>query len=144
MVHARGCWHTVEHTGDLAIQIEAPSLPDLFAAAAAGLAGLLQGEESGPAELAGVEEAGWRELQVEAPEREVLLVDWLRELLYLQMAEGTVLGGTEVREVSESGLRARAGFGSAPVERELKAVTYHDVEVKRHGDGWRARVVFDV
>lgn len=141
-------WRTIEHTGDLGIEVEAPSLEQLFLAAAYGLAGVLLGEEAGPAASEPLKATVWRELALEGPDREALLVDWLRELLYIQMAEDLVLVGGEFRELRESSLAARVGFArpsaSRRVERELKAVTYHELEVSQRGEEWFARVVFDI
>lgn len=141
-------WRTIEHTGDLAIEIEAPSLEQLFVASAHGLVGVLLGEEAGPEEPEPAKATVWRELALEGSDREVLLVDWLRELLYIQMSEDLLLAGSEIGELAETRLVARVGFAPpAPgrgVERELKAVTYHDLEVSRRGDGWFARIVFDI
>ncbi len=149
MVQARGCWQTTEHTGDLAIEVEAPSLLDLFATSAFALAGVLAGEESGrPPAQPQSGGADWHDLELDAPDREALLVEWLRELLYIQMSEEALLARSEVRELSDTALKARAAFvpvsNGRRIERELKAVTYHGLEVGRHGDGWQARIVFDI
>jgi SHS2 domain-containing protein len=141
-------WRTIEHTGDLAIEVEAPSLGQLFLAGAHGLVGVLLGEEAGPEEPEPPKATVWRELALEGPDREILLVDWLRELLYIQMSEDLLLAEAEIGELAETRLVARAGFAPpAPgkgVERELKAVTYHDLEVSWRGNSWYARIVFDI
>ncbi len=141
-------WRTIEHTADLAVEIVAPSLERLFETGAVALAGVLVGLEAGSGGEAGGAARAWRPLQLEAPDREVLLVDWLRELLFVQMTEGLVLTGAEVTELDGGRLTARAAFAEPaserPVERELKGVTYHDLLVERRADGWFARVVFDL
>ncbi|NIU63554.1 MAG: archease, partial [Pseudomonas stutzeri] len=38
---------------------------------------------------------------LEAPDREALLVDWLRELLYIQMSEGLLVTAVEIGELAE-------------------------------------------
>jgi len=145
-----GRWQTIEHTGDLAITVEAPSFEYLFATAAAALAGVLLGEESGAWEATtGSRSAdSQRELSVESADEEALLVDWLRELLYIQMTEEAVVAAVQVGELTEKRVEAtvmlRSLSSGKNMERELKAVTYHDAEVGRRGDGWFARIVFDV
>jgi SHS2 domain-containing protein len=143
-----GRWRTIEHTADLAIEVEAGSLERLFEAGAHGLAGVLLGSEGGSADWAPSAPTTWRRMALEAPDREALLVDWLRELLYIQTAEGLLIAAAEISELKDSRLVAQAGFAQPPisagVERELKGVTYHDLEVSRRGDGWFARVVFDL
>lgn len=139
-------WRTIEHTADLGLEVEAPTLEQLFVAGAHGLTGVLLGDETGTTGGAAGRLTEWRELAIEAPDREALLVDWLRELLYIQISEGLVFGTAEIGELQDDRLVARAGFGrpGKPVERELKGVTYHDLEVSRRGDTWFARVVFDL
>lgn len=148
MGESSGHWRTIEHTADLAIEIEAQSPEALFVVAAHGMTGILRGEEAGALDpLAPTEHAG-RELTLGAPDRESLLVEWLRELLYIQISEGTFFAQAEIGELSDKALRARVRFsesgGDSEFERELKGVTYHDLEVAERGDDWYARVVFDV
>ncbi len=143
-----GRWRTIEHTADLGIEVEAGSLERLFEAGAHGLAGVLLGSEGGSVGLVSSTPTTWRRMVLEAPDREALLVDWLRELLYIQTAEGLLITAAEIAELEDTKLVAQAGFaqpqGSAGVERELKGVTYHDLEVSQRGGGWFARVVFDL
>ena len=89
-----------------------------------------------------------RELVLKAPDRAALFVDWLRELLFIQVSEQLLFNTAEIAELDETGLVARVAFrhplGDAEVVRELKGVTYHDLELVRRGDGWFARIVFDL
>lgn len=141
-------WRTIEHTADLAVELVAPTLERLFEIGAEALAGVLVGVEAGSESGESPAAPEWRELRLEAPDREALLVDWLRELLFVQMTEGRVLTAAQVTELGENRLTARASFAEPapgqPLERELKAVTYHDLVVERRGDGWFSRVVFDL
>jgi SHS2 domain-containing protein len=140
-------WRTIEHTADLGLEVEASSLMELFMAGAHGMAGVLLGRESGAAE-GGAGATVWRQLELEAPDVEALLVDWLRELLHIQTTEGLLFAAAEIETLEASRLVARAGFGPVadvdPVERELKGITYHDLEVSRRDYGWFARIVFDL
>lgn len=140
-------WRTIEHTADLGLEVVAPSLEELFTAGALGLAGVLLGSEDG---AAGDQRGAtvWRELALEAPDTEALLVEWLRELLYIQITEVLLFATARFETLEGSRLVARVGFDrpsdAAPLERELKGVTYHDLEVSRRDDGWFARIVLDL
>ena len=148
MLESRWNWRTVEHTADLAIEVEAVDIEDLFVAAASAIAGVTRGLEEGSAEGEPRAVSEWRDLVLEAQDQETLLVEWLRELLYLLVTEELIFAAAEIEELGETRLAARAGFAlvaePSRVERELKGVTYHDLTVRRQGGSWLARVVFDL
>jgi len=143
-----------DHTADLAIEIEAASLAQLFDRAAAGMFLLIEGEEDTGIEsewhsapLRERSEAGGlavREVAAQAPDLPLLLVAWLRELLYLHEAEGLMYRGAEFRELEPEALRARVRCEVVDrAVREIKGVTYHGLDVSSNAD-WHACVVFDV
>jgi len=148
MGEAPSRWWTTEHTADLAIEVEAGSLDELFFICAQGMTGVLLGSEEGSAESGANHSAVWRRLGLKAPDREALLVDWLRELLHVQISEDLFFAGAEIEQLDETGIVARVAFRPLPedhfVQRELKGITYHDLEVTRRGEGWFARIVFDL
>ncbi len=91
-----------------------------------------------------------RALAVSAPDLERLLVHWLVDLLFVTETEGLVFAAFEV-EVDEAAGSLRALAHGEPFDPErhdagydVKAVTYHDLEVVREASGWRARVILDV
>lgn len=84
-------------------------------------------------------------IALSADDAALLLVLWLRELLYLHQVESLAYRGVDFDALSERRVSARVRLGSAgQAIREIEGVTYHEVEVAREGAGWRARVVFDV
>ena len=142
-------WRTVEHTADLAVEVEAYSLDELFVSGGLAMMGVLQGAEDGTEEPdSGGPPSEWRAMTFEASDREVLFVDWLRELLYIQISEQLLFAAADFAELGDKKLAARVAFrppsNEVQVERELKGVTYHDLQVVRRGDGWFARIVFDL
>lgn len=85
------------------------------------------------------------------PDREALVVRTLSELLYLLQGERVVFRG-RVREVKEGdgevcaeleGDLLSCSFSPGDFREDIKAVTYHGIEVKE-GDGCRIRVFFDI
>ena len=147
----------IEHTADLAIEVEADTLPDLFDGAAMGMIALIELEDpDGPVDdSAGVglsdgdakraPEAVTRKLELSAPDLPSLMVHWLREVLYLFQVEHLAYRGAEFQQLTTNSLRA-AVHAEPAVEafREIKGVTYHDLEVSRRDDAWHTRLVFDV
>jgi SHS2 domain-containing protein len=126
----------VEHTAELELEIEARSRADVFAEALAALAELV-GDARGPPMM--------RELEVEADEDAMLLVEWLGELIYLSEAEGFVPERVASLEFAEGRLRARVEGHEGESRHLVKGVTLHRLELRPQEDGgWRARVVLDV
>ncbi|MCJ8499870.1 archease [Desulfatitalea alkaliphila] len=139
----RPFYRLTDHTADLGMEIFGDNPTDLFANAARALfAELLPG-------LGSVPRRHVHHIEVEGADPADLMVNWLRELLYLFNGEGQVLCRLEIRELTETELRAEVETGDFLPERhsvvqEIKAVTYHRIQVAPEGDGWRALVVFDV
>lgn len=154
----------IEHTADLGMEVEAASLAELFQRAAAGMMSLVRNAAEGPedrpldeppadeppADATSPTPLTARSLRIELagdePDVAVLLVRWLRELLYLQEVAGFVYRDATFTRLDGSGLRASVRPDADPSRqvRELKGVTYHGLEVERVGDRWRARVIFDI
>jgi SHS2 domain-containing protein len=135
-------YETFDHTADLGLRVRAADLDTLFAEAAEALFSVLL---EGPGQVA---ESRAVEFDVAGDDPELLLFDWLQELLYRFDAEHLVFRRFEVR-VRPDGLHATA-FGE-PVDRdrhelghEVKAITYHGLRVERTPDGWLAEVIVDI
>jgi len=78
-----------------------------------------------------------------------LMVRWLGEILYLFAGEKEVVSGIRIDSISPSHLAAT--LESVPFDPdlheilcEIKAVTYHQIQVVEKDDFWEARVIFDL
>ena len=86
-----------------------------------------------------------REVELEADEPAMLLVEWLDWLVYRSETEGFVPRGILSLEVGDGKLRAIVEGRTGEPRHLVKAVTLHRLELRPDGDGgWRARVVLDV
>jgi SHS2 domain-containing protein len=135
-------YRTIEHTADIGIEVLAPTCSDVFVRSALALFDLMFGVDS----IGGGLE---RPIRVEGDNLEELLVAWLNDLLYIYAVEGVVFSGfTDVR--LKDGSFSATGLGETfkperhVVVSEIKAATYHGISVAPEGDGWKARVIFDV
>jgi SHS2 domain-containing protein len=138
----------LEHTADTALELTASSDAELIAEAARGLAAVYVDAAAGAA----VESRMRRELSLEAEDGESLLVDFLNELIFLFDAEGFLCAGVEVRSV-DLGPPARldailTGETFDPARHvsltEVKAATFHGVEIERRDGQLRTVVVLDL
>jgi SHS2 domain-containing protein len=132
----------VEHTADVGIRATAGNLPDLFVQAAKGMYAVLGRLKPGPQRVDKV-------LELEAPDAEGLLHDWLAELLWEIDGNGNLFEAFEFTRFCERGLVARCHgsvFDAAGSERstEVKAVTYHDLRIRKRGEVYEVTVIFDI
>jgi SHS2 domain-containing protein len=131
-----------ETTADKGIRAWAPDLPGVFRAAALGLWSLMVAPEA-------VSAAEAFPVDVEGPDREILLVGWLNELLYLHEVESFAGADVTIRVLTDSRLLAEVrGERFDPARHQIvghvKAVTYHGLRIQHGPEGWEARVVVDV
>jgi SHS2 domain-containing protein len=136
-----------DHTADVAVEASGESLDAVVAAVADGMAAAMCDEVP--------TEGGDRfELTVAAESREALLFDYLDELIYERDVRVVLPVDNEAAvsdPSSDGGPDEWVLSGSArgvPLERvearDLKAVTYSDMDLSETADGWHAYVVFDV
>ncbi|MGQ9766743.1 MAG: bifunctional riboflavin kinase/FAD synthetase [Anaerolineae bacterium] len=131
-------WAELRHTADWAIRVTAADVRTLFANTAAAMYFLQDADPGQPITLA-------RSITVSAANYEELLVAWLNRLLLGQELGQELYTHFEIYEISDRGLRGVAyGYRGAPSHTAVKAVTYYDLAVQAEGDGWWARVTFDV
>jgi SHS2 domain-containing protein len=135
-------YETFEHTADLGLRVRAADLNTLFAEAAAALFSVIVED------LKSVEPRRPVEIQLDGNDREYLLFDWLKGLLY-QFDTGHLLFSRFDVQVGADGLTATA-WGE-PLDRarhvldhEVKAITYHGLSVAQTTDGWHAEVIVDI
>lgn len=136
-------YRLLEHTGDLGFVVRAASLERLFEAAARALFDCIL-------DVRTVRAAERVPVTVrDAVDRDDLLVRFLSELLFLHDARDWVFRGAVVESIEGGSVTARAvgeRFDPArhAIERQVKAVTYHDLRVAEDRDGWSGRVVLDL
>ena len=88
-------------------------------------------------------------MTVSADDMDDLMVRWLSEILYLFEGEGEVVTGVKILLVLPSHLEAaikKVPFdpGRHEIQHEIKAVTYHQIDVSEKKNHWEARIIFDV
>ncbi len=135
-------FETFDHTADLGLRVRAPSLDALFAEAGQALFATIVED------LATVRPRDREEIAIDGADREYLLFDWLKELLYRFDAEHRLMSRFEVR-VGPTGLRAEVwgeplDWDRHALAHEVKAITYHGLKVEQTPDGWLAEVIVDI
>ena len=128
----------LDHPGDLKLRAWGRNLEELFANAATGMMTFLFG--SG---IANAQPYRTEMIEIEARDREALLVDWLSELLYRATSEYHAYMGFRIHELTEIKLRATVTAVAAAAVEDIKAVTHHELSVREREGRWEATVVFD-
>ena len=138
---ARHC-ETFEHTADIGLAGRADSLAGLFEAMGEGLARYLC-----PARPRRADRSS--EVDLSAPDVEALLVDFLSAVNAAVLRGHLLVGKVAVEEITPTRVRARLTGTDLDSRRdeittEVKAVTYHQLEVRQRDGQWTARVILDI
>jgi SHS2 domain-containing protein len=127
----------IEHTADWAFRAYGRDLKELFENAAHALFAL-EGAAGNHATVA-------RQVDVKGIDYESLLVNWLSELLFLQETRGETYSQFAVKNLTATALSATIqGVPSGPLNKFIKAITYHELKIEQTPEGWQATVIVDV
>jgi SHS2 domain-containing protein len=135
---ARG-FEFIDHPGDVKLRAWGRELESLFVAAAEGMMAFLFGNG-----IAKFVPERTETIEIEAKDREALLVDWLSELLYRATCGYCAYMGFWIHELSESKLKATVATAAAEAVEDIKAVTHHELSLRECERRWEASIVFDV
>lgn len=127
----------VEHTADWAIRVWAPDITGLLAAAAGGMYALMgiRPQPGGSVRRACV---------LQGEDHESLMVTFLSELLYYLEVEWLVFDRFELTVQGRQLNAVLVGLPCSESYKEIKAVTYHQLQIIETERGLETLVVFDV
>jgi SHS2 domain-containing protein len=127
----------VEHTADWELEVWSPEIEGLLEEAARGmyqLAGVVF--EDKPRVV--------RKFNIDIVDPEGQIVAFLSELLFYSEMEMIAFDNFNIKK-SDTGISAAVeGAPIKRIEKEIKAVTYHKLEVRQGKRGFEASIIFDV
>ena len=126
------------HTADWELEVWAPNLPSLLEQAARGMYALsgMRLEASPSREYS---------IALHSADAESLLVRFLTELLWVEQEQKLGFADFSIKVEDDCDLRADLrGSTIANLDKEIKAVTYHNLAVETTSLGLRVNIVFDV
>ncbi len=145
----------IEHTADYAILARGQDLRELIENAGRGMISLLvEGESLRPQQQVAFTSTissrmAWKLMKATAYSPERLLIECLRELLYLS-EEGQIPIRFTVQDLDQATLTAHTQAGVVDIADAkdyllgaVKAVTYHALEIKSGPEGLQVQIVFD-
>jgi len=137
----RSGYELFPHGADVGVRGWGPTVAEAFEGAARALTSVVTDPER-------IEPREALVIECEAPDQEILFVDWLNEIIAEMSARKMVFGRFAV---AVEGRRLRARIAGERVERtrhepavEPKGATMTELSVKREGDAWIAQCVVDV
>lgn len=133
-------YEEVSHTADLEIRVWGKDLGSLFQSSAEGmfhLSGIEDYEEG----FSSVKE----NISLEAMDYEGLLILFLEELLYRLTEDYLLFTVEKISVTNEFSLKAKLkGTQIRSYQRDIKAVTYHRLNILETETGYEVNIVFDI
>jgi len=132
----------IDHTADVGVKAYGKNLSEAFEHAAKAMFDIITDNSE-------IETVGQYTILLDAHDLEQLLVDWLSELLYLNSAKNLVFGFFKVNLDEKNNSLSATVFGEKyniskhKIGAEIKAVTYHMLEVKNKKP-FHVQVLFDI
>ncbi len=134
-------WQHFEHEADIGVRGIADSLEAAFEQAALAMTAVI-------ADLETINAEELVTVECQAPDKELLLVDWLNALIY-EMAVRKMLFSRFTVKIDNEVLRAKAWGERVDVKRhqptvEIKGATYTELKVAQQSRHWLAQCIIDV
>jgi len=139
---AEAGWEHFPHQADVGVRGFAGTLEGAFEQVACAMTAVVT-------ELERVNPVTAVSIRCSAPDRELLLFDWLNALIY-EMATRRMLFSQFAVDIGDGELQATARGEAVDIERheprvEIKGATFTELRVTQDADGrWRAQCIVDV
>ena len=139
-------YKVIEHMADIGLKVFGETKGKLFQNAARGMFFIITGSSG----VAKQENEQYWTIKCEGANLEELLVEWLSELLYIHSTDFVILNDFIIKTLTSNHLQAQAtgikiNESAYHIEKEIKAVTYHNLQVIKNEKGyWEATIIFDI
>jgi len=135
-------YRITKHQNELAVRITGNSQAELFVNSGLALFDVMADPDK-------IEVKDRLPLEVEAADRDELIVNWLRELLYLYQSGGYLVKEFKIIEVKDSLVKAEVcGEKVDPdrheIKQEIATVAEHKSRMQKTGNQWVAQVIFEL
>ena len=135
-------YELIDHTADVGLRAFGKDLEELFRNAACGMFEMMT-------ELERVTPTVSQDIRLEEKKVEDLFIRWLQELLYRFSVDHVFYRDFQFSTLTENKLSAvirgeKMDDQKHILKKEVKAVTYHCLKVKKTQKGWVGEVIFDI
>lgn len=135
-------YELIEHTADIGIKVKGKDMKDLFINAALAMFEIIaERTNKTPSDKKTIV------IKQKAENIEELFINWLNELLSLHATRNKIFCEINFKNLDENNLDAEitgCNINDYKIKAEIKAATYHELEINRVPSGWEAKVIFDV
>ncbi len=127
----------IDHTADIGMRVSAPTVTSLFEEAAYALVDIMSART-------GKDDVHLR-IETQGIDRVDLLVRWLQEVLYLVEVKGFRIKEVHVQKLLDTEIQAAAkgAYSDEPIEKEIKAVTYHNLQIQEVDNAFITTIILD-
>jgi SHS2 domain-containing protein len=140
----------LSHTADLRLEVYGKTIEELFINAVEAIANILSGDKKSLLSYMIAAE----KIEISSNDQNTLLVDFLNEILAksninkaIYKVDKIVIASRAYRQAGGAKQCLSAQISRAPVdkfEEDVKAVTYHEVNIKKEKDIYETRLVLDI
>jgi SHS2 domain-containing protein len=127
----------IAHTADWELEVWAPDLSTLLEQAAHGMYHLCEAKLSNQTRIS-------RKIELSFQEPEILLIDFLTELIFLTESEGLAFDQYDLHLEGDQLIALISGSKLDSISKEIKAATFHKLKIVESENGLVAKIVFDV
>ena len=132
----------LEHTADLGINVWGKDLKSLFINSASAMYDIM-------ADLKSIKHVKSVRIKAQARDKDELLKNWLSELLYHFHVKGILFSSFEIEELNDKrvisvAIGEKADKNRHGLKREIKAVTFHSLNISKTGEMLSTDIIFDI
>ncbi|QTA87180.1 archease [Desulfonema magnum] len=135
-------YNLIDHTADFGMHVFGSDMKELFGNAARAMFDVIT-------DINKLQEMNEYKIHVSGDDWPDLMVNWLREMLFLWTGRELLVKKISILSLCEYELTASVMCDLYDpdthfIKNEIKAVTYHQIEVYRAATGWESKIIFDV
>jgi SHS2 domain-containing protein len=140
-----GQYNFVDHTADIAIEVTATSFKDLLQTAAKALLNLVLSEINYSSLTS-------KKLEYNAQSLEELLIEFLNELNFLILVKNWIFKSVAAYEIKRNNnffqlkmkiIGGKFKVKDSTIKTEIKAATFHNLEIQKVSKGFKTTIVLD-
>ena len=135
-------YKVIDHTADVCVRVSAKSLKDLLKNAAKAMMRIITNPEK-------VKPMKSIKMSVKGDNKEEVLVKWLQEILYKVEVKKMLFKDFEILDINDKYVSGKAYGENIDLKRhdllhQIKAITHHNLKIKKAKDKLTVDIVFDI